>query len=79
VNAFTTLGNAEALPFQSEGFDLINFGSSDASGRTQGAIGGGFRTRILQDLDFGFGYEWGVIGRNDIFKNRYTFDLIWRF
>jgi hypothetical protein len=79
VNAFTTMGNAEALPFQSEGFDLINFGSNDVSGRTQGAIGGGFRTRILQDLDFGFGYEWGVIGRNDIFKNRYTFDLIWRF
>lgn len=78
-NAFTTVGEASALPFQSEGFDLINFGSSDASGRTQGAIGGGFRSRILQNLDFGFGYEWGVIGSNDIFKNRYTFDLSWRF
>lgn len=84
INAFTTMSEAnvhlEPSPVAfSEGFDLINFGSSQASGRTQGAIGGGFRTRILQDLDFGFGYEWGVIGRNDIFKNRYTFDLIWRF
>ena len=78
-NAFTTLSEGNVLAFDSEGFDLINFGSSNASGETQGAIGGGFRSRILQNLDFGFGYEWGVIGKNDLFKNRYTFDLIWRF
>lgn len=78
-NAFTTMSDGNGPGFQSEGFDLINFGSSAASGHTQGAVGGGFRTRLLQNLDLGFGYEYGVISKNDIFKARYTFDLIWRF
>jgi len=78
-NAFTTTSNGKVLGKDTEGFDLINFGSTNASGITQGALGGGFRSRPLQNLDVGFGYEYGLVGKNDIFKNRYTFDLIWRF
>ncbi len=79
ANAFTTLSDAEALPFDSEGFDLINFGSSNASGETQVAIGVGFRSRITPKLDLGFAYEWGVAPDDDIFKDRFTIDMIWRF
>lgn len=79
VNAFTVVSSADALPFNSEGFDLINFGSSNASGRTQGAIGGGFRSRLLPSLDLGIGYEYGVFASNSLFKDRWTFDLSWRF
>jgi len=78
-NAFTTTSNAKALPFTNEGFDLINFGATSASGHTQGALGGGFRTRILSNLDFGIAYEYGLIDRNDVLKDRITADLIWRF
>ncbi|MFN0069497.1 MAG: hypothetical protein ACKVYV_17915 [Limisphaerales bacterium] len=78
-NAFTTLSDGDRLPLSSEGFDLINFGSMDASGTTQGAIGVGFRTRLLPSLDFGFAYENGVLEDDDIFKDRFTFDMVWRF
>lgn len=79
VNAFTVVSSANGLPFNSEGFDLINFGSSNASGRTQGAVGGGFRTRVLAHVDLGVGYEYGVFASNSIFKDRWTFDVAWRF
>lgn len=78
-NAFMTVGDAKAIGLASEGFDLINFGSSNASGRNQGAVGVGFRSRLRENLDLGFGFEYGVVGRDDIFKNRFTVDLIWRF
>lgn len=79
ANAFTTISDAQGPAFNSEGFDLINFGSSNASGRTQVAIGAGFRSRLTKSLDIGFAYEYGVSPDNDIFKDRFTVDLIWRF
>lgn len=79
VNAFTTLSEADELPFDSEGFDLINFGSSNAGGETQVAIGAGFRSRLLDSLDLGFAYEYGVSPDDDIFRDRFTVDLLWRF
>ncbi|MEI6343618.1 MAG: hypothetical protein WCR07_16835 [Verrucomicrobiota bacterium] len=78
-NAFTVVSSADAISANSEGFDLINFGSTDASGRTQGAVGGGFRSRLLPNLDLGVGYEYGVFASNSILKDRWTFDVAWRF
>jgi hypothetical protein len=79
-NAFTTLSDGNGLGITTEGFDLINFGSSAASGTTQGAIGFGFRSRLLDNLDLGFAYEVGVIEDGaDIFKDRVTVDVAWRF
>jgi len=79
LNAFTVVSSGDALPFNSEGFDLINFGSSRASGRTQGAAGGGFRSRLLPRLDLGLGYEHGVFASNSLFRDRWTSDMCWRF
>lgn len=78
-NSFTTLSNADGPAFDTEGFDLINFGSSNAKGTTQAALGVGFRSRILQSLDLGFAFEFGVTDKPDIFDTRYTVDAIWRF
>lgn len=90
-NAFTTLnstgggtalnhqGVAAALPFGSEGFDLINFGSGQAAGRTQMTLGLGFRSRILDNAYLGFGWEKATGVDNTIFDNRFTFDVIYRF
>lgn len=79
INAYTTLSEGKGLPLTSEGFDLINFGSSKASGRTQAACGLGFRSRLHERVDLGFAYERGFAPNNDIFKDRFTVDLIWRF
>jgi hypothetical protein len=78
-NAFTTLTDGERVPFDSEGFDVINFGSANASGNTQGAFGVGFRSRLHERVDLGASFEWGVIDGEDIFRDRLTVDLIWRF
>lgn len=79
INAVTTLTEGNQLPFTSEGFDLINFGSTNAGGRTQAAWGVGFRSRLLSNVDLGVAYERGFAPSNDIFKDRVTVDLIWRF
>ena len=79
LNAFTTLNAANGLGINTEGFDLINFGSSKAAGQTQAAFGGGFRSRLLDNLDVGVAYEFGVTSQEDIFRDRVTVDLSWRF
>lgn len=79
LNAFTTLTEGNARPFDTEGFDLINFGSSDAKGETQAAVGIGFRSRLLDNLDLGVAYENGFTHDDDIFRDRFTVDMIWRF
>ncbi len=79
LNAFTTLNAAHGLGLNTEGFDLINFGSSQAAGQTQAAFGGGFRSRLLDNLDLGLAYEFGITSQEDIFRDRVTVDLSWRF
>ncbi len=68
-----------AVPLNTEGYDLINFGSSRARGTTQLTVGGGARSRILKNLDVGFAYEAGVVHPVGIFDTRLTVDVIWRF
>ncbi len=79
VNAFSTLNAAGGLAINTEGFDLINFGSGHANGQTQAAVGGGFRSRLKSNLDLGFAYEIEVTRQTDIFKDRFTVDISWRF
>lgn len=68
-----------AVPLNTEGYDLINFGSSQAAGTTQLTVGGGARSRLLSNLDVGFAYEAGVVSPKGIFDTRVTVDMIWRF
>ncbi|MDA7867198.1 hypothetical protein N9B57_04600, partial [Verrucomicrobia bacterium] len=79
ANAFTVISEGSGLPLAAEGFDLVNFGSSSADDATQAALGFGFRSRIAENLDLGFAYEFGVTDREDIFDDRYTIDLVFRF
>lgn len=79
INAKTTVSDGDRVPADTEGFDLINFGSTRASGTTQAAAGVGFRSRLCKCVDIGFAYENGFTPDDDIFKDRYTVDLIWRF
>jgi len=83
ANGYTILssGNSNRLPvpLNTEGYDLINFGSKDASGTTQMTVGGGARARIVKNVDVGVAYEVGVVHPVGIFESRLTADVVWRF
>ena len=75
LNGFTTLSEGDGPAFGGiEGYDLINFGASDAGGRTQITAGAGFRSRVWKHLDLGFAYEVGVTSPKGLFDDRFTFD-----
>lgn len=79
VNAFSILSEGDQLPLSVEGFDLFNFGSTEAKGFTQAVAGVGFRSRLLSCLDLGFAYEFPITGPEGLFGDRFTVDFIWRF
>jgi hypothetical protein len=62
-----------------EGADLINFGASNLTGHTQAAVGVGFRSRLLKNLDIGVAYEHTVTSPEGLFEQRVTADLILHF
>lgn len=74
ANGYTVLSEADGPAFKTEGYDLINFGSSGAGGRTQITAGVGFRSRVWKHLDLGFAYESGITSPKGLFDDRYTFD-----
>jgi len=84
LNGDTVLSNGSqkllgSVPLNTEGYDLINFGSTQAAGATQLTVGGGFRSRIVKDVDIGAAYEAGIVDPVGIFDSRVTVDVIWRF
>lgn len=79
ANAFTVLSEGNGLPLDSEGYDVINFGSSMADGVTQVALGAGFRSRLTEHVDFGIAYERAVTSPEGLFDDRFTFDFSIRF
>ena len=78
LNVFNTKSAGERLPFDFEGIDLVNFGSSDAAGSVVTlAVGGRF---IFSDnITFGFAYEAPVSNREDIMDHRYYVDMVLHF
>jgi len=79
VSGQTVVSEARRTPFEVEGFDLINFGASNADGFTQIAVGGGFRSRFCRWADLGFAYERGVTRPEGIYDDRLTVDMIIKF
>ncbi len=64
-----------------EGFDLLNFGASNA-GRNRDLVTAavGFRSRVAETVDLGFAYEFPLTDKKDgIIEDRFTLDLVWRF
>jgi hypothetical protein len=83
VNGYTILSNGDhnrlVVPLNTELYDLINAGSTAARGTTQLTVGGGVRSRLLNNVDVGVSYEAGVVDPVGIFEGRVTADVIWRF
>ena len=79
ANGWTVLADGNGIPIDSEGYDVINFGSSASSGTTQMTVGGGFRSRIMSNVDIGIAYEKAVISPEGLTDDRFTFDVSIRF
>jgi hypothetical protein len=78
-NAFSVLSEGNNIGLDTEGYDVINFGAANAGGRTQGTLGVGFRSRILDNVDLGLAYEKAVIRPYGLTEDRFTFDVCIRF
>lgn len=79
ASGITVISEGNGLPLDTEGYDLINFGSSGADGETQITVGGGFRSHLTPTLDFGVAWETAVTDPKGLFDDRLTADMIWRF
>jgi hypothetical protein len=79
MSGITVLDEGNGLPLTTEGYDLINFGSSLADGETQITVGGGFRSRLTDSLMLGVAYEAPVTSPHGLYDDRFTVDLIWNF
>ena len=79
ADGWTVLSGGNNLPIDSEGYDVINFGSSLADGVTQTTVGGGFRSCVAKNIDVGVAYEKGIISPEGLTDDPFTFDIIVRF
>ncbi|WP_345735256.1 hypothetical protein [Prosthecobacter algae] len=78
-NAYTVVNEGNNIALNSEGYDVINFGSSGADGVTQGTLAVGFRSRIFKNVDLGLAYEKAIIEPNGLTDDRFTLDVSIRF
>lgn len=79
LNGFTVLSEGKGLPLDNEGYDLINFGSSNAEGRSSLVFGLGMRSRVHKNVDLGFAWEKGLTTPKALFDDRFTVDAIIHF
>jgi hypothetical protein len=75
VNGYSVLKAGRNLPLTTEGYDLVDFGSSLADGTTQVTLGGGFRTALCKNVDLGLAYEKSVSSTKGLLDDRFTFDM----
>lgn len=80
ANFWTNLSDGTNVPgLRGNGYDVINFGGGNANGNTQGTLGIGFRSRILDNVDLGFAYEIAAVRPYGLTNNRVTVDMCIRF
>ena len=79
INGLHYTNNGRALPVNQEGVDYANIGANNVEGNDiiTGAVG--FRWRFSENIDFGLAYEDTLTAREDVFGNRVTADMIWRY
>lgn len=76
LNYYKTLSNGDAVtPFS--GLDLINFGGNEDEDALSAAIGG--EVRFMRDLAVRGAYETPLTSNTDLWGDRWTASLVWRF
>ncbi len=79
AHGYSVVSEGNAIPLGSEGYDIVNFGSSRADSVTQVVVGAGFRSRLTDSVDFGFAYEKAVATPEGLLDDRFTVDFSIRF
>jgi hypothetical protein len=74
LNGFSVVDHARRSPFDFEGVDLVNFGST--GGGTVVTAAAGARYRFNQHVQLGAAYEKSITSREDILDWRVYFDLV---
>ncbi len=74
LNGFSTIDNGNRTAGDFEGFDLLNFGSTDSG--TVITAAGGARYRINDNVIAGIGYESPLTNREDIIDWKFYADLV---
>jgi hypothetical protein len=78
LNYFQYTRDGRQRAFSGEGHDLFNFGSaSSGASLVTGAIGGRFK--ITEAAQVGAAFELPLFGNKDVFRYRFTMDLIFRY
>jgi len=79
MNWFSVTTNGSSNPnFNFEGRDIVNFGAN-AKGNNLLTMAVGGRWRFTERWTAGMVFEFGIAGRKDIFQNRFSMDLGWRY
>lgn len=80
VNWVHTVADGKRLPIGGEGFDLLNLGATNGSGKGVVTAAVGTRWRAVDDdrfhVDFGTAVEFPLTERRDLFGFRLTSDII---
>ena len=76
LNGIKYTSNANALPVNFEGGDLINLGAANVAGNSVITSALGARYRLNDSFTFGLAYEWPITSREDIIDDRITFDVL---
>ena len=75
LNGITVVDDGDRTPVDFEGFDLVNFGSTDAGTVVTLAFGGRFLA--TKHVQLGFGYEFPISDDEDIIDRKIYLDLVW--
>ena len=74
LDGITTIDNGNRTAGDFEGFDLLNFGSTDSG--TIITLAGGARYSLTDNLIAGLGYEAPLTNREDIINWKFYADLV---
>lgn len=77
MNGWSVYDSGNRLPFNFEGVDVVNFGSTGSGTVVTAAFGG--RYQFNDNIQVGFAYERPITNREDIFDDRYFVDLVLRY
>lgn len=79
LNWYHWMRSGEALPFNFEGGDVFNLGSTDVAGNdiVTAAVGG--RYKATDGVIFGCAWEFPLTNRRDLLHDRLTVDMILRY
>lgn len=78
MNYFQYTRDGQSRAFSGEGHDLFNFGSqAKGASLVTGAVGGRFK--ITEAAQIGAAYELPLFGNRDVFRYRFTVDVIFRY